>query len=52
MTAMSLMQTPFLKQLADEVSPLQERVIFHPLFAELYEGKLSLEQLRGYTVQA
>ncbi len=42
----------FAAQLQREIDPLQERIMYHPLFQALYEGKLPVSVLREYAKQA
>ncbi len=42
----------FAVELQKEIDPLQEKVMYHPLYQAIYDGKLSVPVLREYAKQA
>jgi pyrroloquinoline quinone (PQQ) biosynthesis protein C len=42
----------FAAELQKEIDPLQEKVMYHPLYQAIYEGKLPIPVLREYAKQA
>ncbi len=42
----------FAAQLQKEIDPLQEKIMYHPLFQAIYNGKLPIPVLREYAKQA